>query len=62
MTELQIPVQGRTRLHPPLPVGFIGRAVFRAAVIARSGDLVTGPVGHVAGRIKEVLEKMKDKF
>ncbi|XXG45748.1 hypothetical protein AAC387_Pa02g0745 [Persea americana] len=41
MTELQIPVQGRTRLQPPLPVGFIGRAVFRAAVIARSGDLVT---------------------
>ncbi|RWR72440.1 spermidine hydroxycinnamoyl transferase [Cinnamomum micranthum f. kanehirae] len=62
MTELQIAVQGRTRLQPPLPVDFIGNVVFRATVVARSGDLVTGPVGHVAGRIKEVLEKMKDKY
>ncbi|XXG58596.1 hypothetical protein AAC387_Pa04g0873 [Persea americana] len=62
MTELQIPVQGRARLQPPLPEGFFGNAVFRGRVVARSGDLVTSPVGHVAGRIRERLEKMKDKY
>lgn len=40
-TRLHMPINGRTRLHPPLLAGFFGNAILRVTLEAPSGDLVT---------------------
>ena len=36
-TKLYMPTNGRPRLHPPLPSGYLGNAMFTASLIALSG-------------------------
>lgn len=61
-TNLYITVNGRTRLRPPFPVGYVGNAVFTAAAVASSGDLVSNSVSYSASRIREVMQKVNDEY
>lgn len=54
-TELYIATDGRSRLHPPLPSGYFGNAIFPAAAQALSGDIRSNPLKSTVARIRETL-------
>ncbi|XP_058111560.1 shikimate O-hydroxycinnamoyltransferase-like [Magnolia sinica] len=61
-TKMYVAVDGRARLHPRLPDGYFGKAVFSATPSGLCGDLVLNPLSHSASRVKEAVEMMKDDY
>jgi len=51
-SRLYTMVDMRARLSPPLPEAFFGNAVARASASARVGDLLGGPLGLAARRLR----------
>ncbi|GJS52424.1 shikimate O-hydroxycinnamoyltransferase-like protein [Tanacetum coccineum] len=45
LTKLYVATDGRSRLIPPLPPGYLGNVVFTATPIAKSGELEYEPLG-----------------
>ncbi|KAK7333112.1 hypothetical protein VNO80_29875 [Phaseolus coccineus] len=45
-TRLYIPTNGRSRLQPPLPPGYLGNAIFSTIPKALAGDLVLKPTWY----------------
>ena len=41
--KLLMPIDGRRRLDPPLPLGYYGNVIFHATPIVRAGDLLSEP-------------------
>ncbi|KAK8524718.1 hypothetical protein V6N13_015730 [Hibiscus sabdariffa] len=56
-TKIHFPVDGRSKLNPPLPVGYFGNVTFIAAQITRAGDLETKPFIDTVKRIHEGLKR-----
>ncbi|WRX33509.1 hypothetical protein QQP08_025996 [Theobroma cacao] len=54
-TKLSIPVDGRSRLHPPLPPGYFGNAILLATPIVLAGDLQLEPLIDTVKRIHELI-------
>ncbi|XP_058113177.1 shikimate O-hydroxycinnamoyltransferase-like [Magnolia sinica] len=61
-TKMSIVTDGRTRLSPPLPMGYFGNGIFAATPIATAGELMSGPLIHAAGIIKGALARMDDVY
>ncbi|CAN1328615.1 Shikimate O-hydroxycinnamoyltransferase, partial [Linum perenne] len=61
-TKLHISTDGRTRLNPPLPKGYLGNCVFHATPIARSGELLSEPLIRTVDRIHDAIKKMDDEY
>ncbi|KAL3533054.1 hypothetical protein ACH5RR_006575 [Cinchona calisaya] len=61
-TKLYIATDGRSRLCPPLPPGYLGNVVFTATPIAESGDLQSEPLTNSAKRIHNALTKMDNDY
>ncbi|EPS73563.1 hypothetical protein M569_01193, partial [Genlisea aurea] len=61
-TQLDIPVNGRSRLRPPLPPGYFGNGIFPAAASAVAGDVVGKPLSQSAATIREALARMDDEY
>ncbi|KAL0463991.1 UNVERIFIED_CONTAM: Shikimate O-hydroxycinnamoyltransferase [Sesamum latifolium] len=59
-TKLYIPVDGRSRLQPPLPPGYFGNAIFTATPIASGGEMKSNPLRFAVRKIHDALAKMKD--
>ncbi|MCD9638600.1 hypothetical protein HAX54_022660 [Datura stramonium] len=53
---------GRTRLCPPLPQGYLGNVVFTATPIAKSGELQSEPLTTTARRIHDTVARMNDEY
>ncbi|XP_062199402.1 hydroxycinnamoyltransferase 4-like [Phragmites australis] len=51
-SRLYTMVDMRARLSPPLPEAYFGNAVVRTSVSARVGDLLGGPLGFAARRLR----------
>lgn len=49
-SRLNIPIDGRSRLQPPLPQGYFGNAVFTAPPVASCGELGSNPVKYAVGK------------
>lgn len=62
MTKLYIATDGRSRLNPSLPPGYLGNVVFTTTPIAQSGDLQSEPLCDSAKRIHNALAKMDDEY
>ncbi|KAK8502112.1 hypothetical protein V6N13_038619 [Hibiscus sabdariffa] len=62
VTKLQFPVDGRSRLVPPLPQGYLGNVIFLAAVRAPSGDLGTESFTDTVKRIHERLKMVNNEY
>ncbi|KAK9030122.1 hypothetical protein V6N11_031553 [Hibiscus sabdariffa] len=60
--KIYTPVDGRSKLNPPLPPGFFGNAIFIAAVIAQAGDLKTESFSDTVKRIHEGLNQINDEY
>nr|GMC58310.1 shikimate O-hydroxycinnamoyltransferase-like [Ipomoea batatas] len=61
-TKLYIATDGRSRLCPPLPPGFLGNVIFTTTPVAESGELQTEPLARSAKRIHDALVRMDDEY
>ncbi|GLT43609.1 hypothetical protein SLA2020_175480 [Shorea laevis] len=61
-TKLFFPVDGRTRLRPPLPPGYFGNAIFIASTVALSGDLLSEPFSNTVERIHKAIKQFDDAY
>ncbi|PQQ08427.1 shikimate O-hydroxycinnamoyltransferase [Prunus yedoensis var. nudiflora] len=61
-TKLFIPIDGRNRLRPPLPPGFLGNALFRTTPIAAAGDLQSKPTWYAASCVRSALVRRDDDY
>ncbi|XVE69596.1 hypothetical protein DITRI_Ditri10aG0003200 [Diplodiscus trichospermus] len=62
VTKLHIPIDGRSRLKPPLPPGYFGNAILMSSEIARAGDLQSETFTDTTKRIHELLKKVDDEY
>ncbi|TYH68357.1 hypothetical protein ES332_D06G253300v1 [Gossypium tomentosum] len=61
-TKLNMPINGRPRLHPPLPSTYVGNAVFAASLIALSGNLQSEPFLNTLERVHGTLKRMNNEY
>ncbi|KAJ4710284.1 Hydroxycinnamoyl-CoA shikimate/quinate hydroxycinnamoyl transferase [Melia azedarach] len=61
-SKLQIPTNGRSRLNPPLPPGFIGNVIFAATTMALSGNIISEPFISTIERIHKAIKRMDDEY
>ncbi|KAF9626464.1 hypothetical protein IFM89_034398 [Coptis chinensis] len=61
-TTVCMVVDGRTRLNPPLPSGYLGNAIFHVTANATSGDIVSKPLIYAVQKIHEALVMADDKY
>ncbi|XP_047938944.1 rosmarinate synthase-like [Salvia hispanica] len=61
-TKLQISIDGRARLQPQLPPGFLGNGVFFTTWTATYGELVSNPVEVAAEKVHAALVQMDDEY
>nr|AMK01803.1 hydroxycinnamoyl coenzyme A-quinate transferase [Solanum melongena] len=62
LSKLHVATDGRSRLCPPLPPGYLGNVVFTATPMATSSELQSEPLSSSAKRIHDVLLKMDDNY
>ncbi|EOY29513.1 Hydroxycinnamoyl CoA shikimate/quinate hydroxycinnamoyltransferase, putative [Theobroma cacao] len=62
VTKLYIPIDGRSKLHPPIPPGYLGNVIFIAATTALSGVLQSEPFADTIQRINRTVKRMDDKY
>ncbi|CAK9183340.1 unnamed protein product, partial [Ilex paraguariensis] len=62
MTKLFTATDGRSRLCPPLPTGYLGNVIFTATPIALSGDLQSEPLSTSTKRIHNAMTKMDNEY
>ncbi|KAF3615435.1 Shikimate O-hydroxycinnamoyltransferase [Capsicum annuum] len=62
ITKLKINTDGRTRLCPPLPQGYLGNVVFTAMPMAKSGELQSEPLTITARRVHDAVARMNDEY
>ncbi|XVE71152.1 hypothetical protein DITRI_Ditri10aG0127600 [Diplodiscus trichospermus] len=61
-TKLYMPTSGRLRLRPPLPLGYMGNAMFTASLIALSGNLQSEPFISTIEKIHGTLKRMDNEY
>ncbi|OMO90846.1 Transferase [Corchorus olitorius] len=62
VTKLDMPTNGRPRLRPPLPSGYLGNVMFVASLTALSGNLQSEPFMKTMERIHGALKRMDDEY
>ncbi|KAE8658129.1 Shikimate O-hydroxycinnamoyltransferase [Hibiscus syriacus] len=60
--KLTIPIDGRNRLHPPLPPGYFGNVIFHAAPVALAGEIQSESFFDTVNRIHEILRGINDEY
>ncbi|ERM93925.1 shikimate O-hydroxycinnamoyltransferase [Amborella trichopoda] len=61
-TKMYIAANCRSRLQPPLPPEYFGNAVFAAAPLVMSGDLMSKPLKFAAEKIHEAIVRMDNEY
>ncbi|XP_057767568.1 rosmarinate synthase-like [Salvia miltiorrhiza] len=61
-TRLQIPMDARRRLAPPLPPGFFGNAILYTTSTALCGELVSNPVEFAVEKVHAALGQINDEY
>ncbi|XVF65902.1 hypothetical protein PTKIN_Ptkin09bG0288000 [Pterospermum kingtungense] len=61
-TRLYIPIDGRSRLNPPVPPGYFGNVIFGATTIAQAGDLRSEPFTETIKRVHRLLKQFNDQY
>ncbi|KAD2394232.1 hypothetical protein R6Q59_013226 [Mikania micrantha] len=62
LTKLYVATDGRSRLSPRLPPGYLGNVIFTATPVAKSGDLTSGSLSNTAKLIHTTLVKMDNEY
>ncbi|XP_057767571.1 rosmarinate synthase-like [Salvia miltiorrhiza] len=61
-TRLQIPLDARRRLAPPLPPGFFGNVLLFTTSTALCGELVSNPVEFAVEKVHAALGRIDDEY
>ncbi|KAL3848873.1 hypothetical protein ACJIZ3_010755 [Penstemon smallii] len=61
-TRIHIPIDGRTRLQPPLPRGYYGNVIFPNRRVALSGEIQSKPLKHVVSIIHDAIIQMNNDY
>lgn len=61
-TRLYIPTDGRSRLHPHLPLGYFGNVLFSITSQALCCDLRSQPLESVVRKIQDALSRMDNNY
>ncbi|KAL5701377.1 shikimate O-hydroxycinnamoyltransferase [Ranunculus cassubicifolius] len=61
-TKLSIATDGRTRLCPALPSGYLGNAIFHMTPIATSGDLISNPLLFTVMKVHGSILQSNDDY
>ncbi|PON53386.1 Transferase [Parasponia andersonii] len=61
-TKLYFPANGRSRLQPPLPLGYFGNVVFRTTTVALAGDLKSKPLWYAASLVHKTLMRLDNDY
>nr|XP_010911178.1 putrescine hydroxycinnamoyltransferase 1 [Elaeis guineensis] len=61
-TRLYISTDARNRLKPPLPPTYLGNAAFRTSAVATAGEVISGPLEHLAEKIHAATVRSNDEF
>ncbi|XP_010479239.1 PREDICTED: shikimate O-hydroxycinnamoyltransferase-like [Camelina sativa] len=61
-TKFYIAIDGRSRLRPQLPPGYLGNVIFTATPLTVAGDLVSKPTWYAAGMIHDAIVRMDDNY
>lgn len=61
-TRLHVAVSGRSRLSPPLPLGYFGNAIFHARPVAFAGDLRREALKQSVKRIRESIKRVDNEY
>ncbi|KAK1418407.1 hypothetical protein QVD17_27551 [Tagetes erecta] len=61
-TKLYVATDGRSRLNPPLPRGYLGNVIFTATPIMKVGEFKSESLGDTARRIHNELARMNDEY
>ena len=62
MTRLHIIIDGRSRLQPNLPQGYIGNTLFHARPISLLGEFRREPFSATVKRVHEEIKKMDNEY
>lgn len=61
-SKLYISTDGRFRLNPQLPPGYLGNVLFTTTVMGLSGEIQSKPLARTMERIHEALVRMDDEY
>ncbi|GMI81470.1 hydroxycinnamoyl-CoA shikimate/quinate hydroxycinnamoyl transferase [Hibiscus trionum] len=61
-TKLNMAINGRPILRPPLPASYLGNAVLLTSSIALSGDLQSEPLINTIERVHGALQRMDNEY
>ncbi|KAK4487072.1 hypothetical protein RD792_006387 [Penstemon davidsonii] len=61
-TSINIPLDGRTRLQPPLPRGYYGNVIFPNRRVALSGEIQSKPLKHAVSIIHDAIIQMNNDY
>ncbi|QCE09730.1 shikimate O-hydroxycinnamoyltransferase [Vigna unguiculata] len=61
-TRLYIPIDGRSRLEPALPPGYLGNVIFSTIPTALVGDLLSKPTCYAANKIHNAIMRMDNQY
>lgn len=61
-TKLYVATDGRSRLIPPLPCGYLGNVLFTTTPMAKSGEFKSESLADTARRIHTELARMDDLY
>nr|KJB68258.1 hypothetical protein B456_010G234900 [Gossypium raimondii] len=61
-TKLDMPINGRPRLHPPLSSTYVGNATFAGSLITLSRNLQLEPFVNTLERVHETLKRMNNEY
>ncbi|KAD6794972.1 hypothetical protein E3N88_05868 [Mikania micrantha] len=62
LTKLYVATDGRSRLSPRLPPGYLGNVVFTATPVAKSGSLTSESLSNAAKLIHTTLTQMDNEY
>jgi len=61
-TRLRIPIDGRSRLQPPLPPSYLGNVILSTIPTGFAGDLMSKPTWYAANQIHNTIIRMDNKY
>ncbi|CAN6724459.1 unnamed protein product [Malus baccata var. baccata] len=61
-TNLHVVLEGRSRLQPPLPLGFFGNVIVTGTIISTVGDLQSKPTWYASSCIRNAISQINDNY
>jgi shikimate O-hydroxycinnamoyltransferase len=61
-TRLYMAADARSRVHPPLPAGYFGNAIFRVSAVAKVDEITSRPLDTIAEKVTAAAARLDDGY